>query len=259
MKILSWNVNGIRSVMKKTFGDFMSEHKPDILCLQETRGYTDEIETLLPDYDKHWVHAEKKGYAGTAIFYRTKGRGAKALAPVAVNAHIGKKEHDQEGRVLTAEYDDFFLVTVYTPNSGDGLKRLEYRQRWDAAFLAFMKKLEKRKPVIVCGDLNVAHEDIDLARPDTNRNKTAGFTDEERDGLRNILKAGYFDTFRDAHPNLEGAYSYWSYRMGARKRNVGWRIDYFLASEKLRPRVKKAFILSNVEGSDHCPVGIELK
>lgn len=264
MKLLSWNVNGIRAVLKKGFVDFVKAARPDVLCLQETRGYAPEIDDLLPGYDMYWSHAEKKGYSGTAIFSKNAGAKLKAKKPakfpvLGVSYGIGRKEFDDEGRVTTAEYADFYLVNVYTPNAGEGLKRLEYRQAWDVAFLKFMKKLEKMKPVIVCGDLNVAHTEIDLKNPKSNANKSAGFTDQEREGMTRIIKAGFIDSFRHFHPGEEGHYSWWSYRMGARARNVGWRIDYFCVSEKLGPRLKKAMILKDQMGSDHCPVGIVLK
>lgn len=264
MKLLSWNVNGIRSVMKKGFVDFVKSAKPDVLCLQETRGYDPQIEELLANYDKEWSHAEKKGYSGTAIFVRNAGVRLKAKKPapypvLKFTSGIGKKDLDNEGRVTTAEFADFFVVNVYTPNAGEGLKRLEYREGWDVAFLKYMKKLEKKKPVIVCGDLNVAHTEIDLANPKSNANRSAGFTDQERAGMTRMLDAGYIDSFRHFHPDQPGHYSWWSYRMGARARNVGWRIDYFCVSRKLGERLKKAWILKDQLGSDHCPVGIVLK
>lgn len=249
MKLLSWNVNGIRSALGKGFLDFVAAEAPDILCLQETRGYPPNIAELLPDYQTHWNHAEKKGYSGVAFFFK------QGVAPRSVGLGIGKAEHDREGRVIYAEFDDYFLLNVYTPNAGDDLKRLEYRMAWDAEFLKFLKKLEKKKPVLFCGDLNVAHEEIDLARPKENK-KSAGFTDEERAGFSKLVKAGFVDTFRMFNQE-PGHYSWWSFRANSRARNVGWRIDYFLASEALRPRVKRAFILPQILGSDHCPVGVE--
>lgn len=254
LKLYSWNVNGIRAAIRKEkFYEFIREHKPDILGLQETRGYPEGIEDELPDYEMHWNHAEKKGYSGTALFLR------KSRTPSAkIQADMGKAEHDREGRILYAELPDAYVLTVYTPNSGDGLKRLEYRQEWDRDFRAFCKKLAKKKPLIVCGDLNVAHQEIDIARPKENRT-TAGFTDEERSGMTQFLKAGFLDTFRALHPETRDAYSWWSFRGGARERNVGWRIDYFCVSEALRDNLRKAWINPEVHGSDHCPVGVELQ
>ncbi|HTB85335.1 MAG TPA: exodeoxyribonuclease III [Candidatus Sulfotelmatobacter sp.] len=250
MKILSWNVNGLRAVLKKNFLEFIASEKPDILCLQETKCTPEDVEQLWPaHYTTYWNTAEKKGYSGTAIF--TKDR------PLKVTPHLGVTDHDKEGRVLTAEYEGFFLVNVYVPNSKRELERLPYRQVWDADFLKFLKKLEKKKPVIFCGDLNVAHTEIDLANPKTNV-RNHGFTIEERNGFINFVSAGFVDTFREFEKG-GGHYSWWSPMSGARARNVGWRIDYVLISESLRPRLKKAYILPKVLGSDHCPVGIELK
>ncbi len=249
MKLVSWNVNGIRSVLGKGFLEFVAAEAPDVLCLQETRGYPPNIGELLPNYQTHWNHAEKKGYSGVAFFIK------QGLAPRSVTLGMGKAEHDREGRVIYADFDDFYLLNVYTPNAGDDLRRLEYRMQWDVEFLKFLKKLEKKKPVLFCGDLNVAHEEIDLARPRENR-KSAGFTDEERGGFSKYVKAGFVDTFRIFNQE-PGHYSWWSFRANSRARNVGWRIDYFLASTALRPRVKRAFILPQVMGSDHCPVGVE--
>ena len=249
MKIISWNVNGLRAVLKKNFLEFLDAEKPDILCLQETKCTPDQVEQLWPaSYTTFWNSAEKKGYSGTAIFTRTR--------PLQVTPHVGIVEHDREGRVQTAEYADFFLVNVYVPNSKRGLERLPYRQVWDKDFLAYLKKLEKKKPVIFCGDLNVAHKEIDLANPKANV-RNHGFTIEERDGFTAFVKAGFVDTFREYEP-AGGHYSWWSPLSGARSRNIGWRIDYVLLSQALRPRLKKAYILPKVLGSDHCPVGIEL-
>lgn len=249
MKLISWNVNGLRAVMKKNFLDFLADEKPDILCLQETKCTPDDVEQLWPaHYTTYWNCAEKKGYSGTAIF--TKQR------PLKVTNHMGIAEHDREGRVITAEYDDFHLVNVYTPNSKRELERLPYRQQWDVAFLKHLKKLEKTKPVIFCGDLNVAHTEIDLANPKANV-RNHGFTIEERNGFTAFVNAGFMDTFREFEKG-GGHYSWWSPMSGARSRNVGWRIDYFLLSAALRPRLKKARILPEVMGSDHCPVVIEL-
>ena len=249
MKLISWNVNGLRAVLKKNFLEFLDAEKPDILCLQEIKCTSDQVEQLWPaTYTTFWNSAEKKGYSGTAIF--TKER------PLKVMPHIGIAEHDKEGRVLTAEYNDFFLVNVYTPNSRRELERLPYRQVWDKDFLAYLKKLEKKKPVIFCGDLNVAHTEIDLANPKSNV-RNHGFTIEERNGFSAFVSAGFVDTFREFEKG-GGHYSWWSPMSGARSRNVGWRIDYFLLSQSFRPRLKKSYILPKVLGSDHCPVGIEL-
>lgn len=249
MKLISWNVNGLRAVLKKNFLEFLDAEKPDVLCLQETKCTPDQVEQLWPaSYATFWNSAEKKGYSGTAIF--TKER------PLKVTPDIGIAEHDKEGRVLTAEFAEFFLVNVYTPNSKRELERLPYRQVWDRDFLSHLKKLEKRKPVIFCGDLNVAHTEIDLANPKTNK-FTHGFTAEERAGFDAFVRAGFVDTFREFEKG-GGHYSWWSQMSNARARNVGWRIDYFLISPTLRPRLKRAKILPSVMGSDHCPVMIEL-
>jgi exodeoxyribonuclease-3 len=249
VKLISWNVNGLRAVLKKNFLEFLDAEKPNVLCLQETKCTPDQVEQLWPaSYATFWNSAEKKGYSGTAIFTRER--------PLKVTPHIGIAEHDSEGRVLTAEYADFFLVNVYTPNSKRELERLPYRQVWDKDFLAYLKKLEKRKPLIFCGDLNVAHTEIDLANPKTNK-FTHGFTAEERAGFDAFVKAGFVDTFREFE-KAGGHYSWWSQMSNARARNVGWRIDYFLISPSLRPRLKRAKILPHVMGSDHCPVMIEL-
>jgi exodeoxyribonuclease-3 len=249
MKLISWNVNGLRAVLKKNFLEFLAAEKPDVLCLQETKCAPEQVGQLWPaSYATFWNSAEKKGYSGTAIF--TKKR------PLKVTPHIGVTEHDNEGRVLTAEYKDFFLVNVYTPNSKRELERLPYRQIWDRDFLRYLKKLEKKKPVIFCGDLNVAHAEIDLANPKANV-RNHGFTIEERNGFTAFVNAGFVDTFREFEKG-GGHYTWWSVFSGARSRNVGWRIDYFLISKSLRPRLKSAFILPKILGSDHCPVGIEL-
>jgi len=250
MKLISWNVNGLRAVMKKNFLEYLGAEKPDILCLQETKCTPEDVEQLWPaHYTTYWNSAQKKGYSGTAIF--TKER------PIKVTPHLGIDDHDKEGRVLTAEYADFYLVNVYTPNSKRELERLPYRQVWDKDFLAHMKKLEKKKPVIFCGDLNVAHTEIDLANPKANV-RNHGFTIEERNGFSAFVNAGFVDTFREFEKG-GGHYSWWSPMGGARGRNVGWRLDYFLLSQALRPKLKSAFIRPAVLGSDHCPVGIELK
>src|SRR5476651_1886034 len=249
MKLISWNVNGLRAVLKKNFLQFLEAENPDVLCLQETKCTPDQVEQLWPaDYATFWNSAEKKGYSGTAIF--TKER------PLKVTPHLGIAEHDKEGRVLTAECKEFFLVNVYTPNSKRELERLPYRQQWDIDFLKFLKKLEKKKPVIFCGDLNVAHTEIDLANPKANV-RNHGFTIEERNGFSAFVGAGFVDTFREFEPG-GGHYTWWSPMSGARARNVGWRIDYFLISLKLRPQLKGAFIRPKILGSDHCPVGIEI-
>ena len=249
MKIISWNVNGLRAVLKKNFLEFIEEEKPDILCLQETKCTPDDVEQLWPaTYTTYWNSAQKKGYSGTAIFTNTK--------PLEIMTGIGVSDHDNEGRVLTAEFANFFVVNVYVPNSQRELTRLPYRQRWDRDFLRFLKRLEKKKPVIFCGDLNVAHTEIDLANPRTNM-KNHGFTPEERAGFSALVAAGFVDTFREFEKG-EGHYTWWSPMSDARARNVGWRLDYFLVSAKLRPQVKSAFIHAKILGSDHCPVGIEL-
>jgi exodeoxyribonuclease-3 len=249
MKLISWNVNGLRAVLKKNFLDFIAAEKPDVLCLQETKCTAGDVEQLWPaKYTTYWNSAEKKGYSGTAIF--TKSR------PLNITPHLGALEHDREGRVLTAEYDGFFLINVYVPNSKRELTRLPYRQQWDRDFLGFLKKLEKKKPVIFCGDLNVAHTEIDLANPKANV-KNHGFTPEERAGFRAFVQAGFVDTFREFEKG-GGHYTWWSQMGTARARNIGWRLDYFLISQALRPKLKRAFIRPGVLGSDHCPVGIEL-
>lgn len=250
MKLISWNVNGLRAVLKKNFLEFLADENPDVLCLQETKCSPDDVEQLWPaSYATYWNCAEKKGYSGTAIF--TKRR------PVKVTNGLGIAEHDREGRVITAEYDGFFLVNVYTPNSKRGLERLPYRQEWDAAFLQFLKRLERTKPVVFGGDLNVAHTEMDLANPKANV-RNHGFTQKERDGFSALVRAGFVDTFREFEKG-GGHYTWWSPLAGARARNVGWRIDYFLISAALRPRLKTARILPHVHGSDHCPVMMELK
>jgi len=253
MRLVSWNVNGIRAVMKKEFPTSLKGMKTDVLCLQETKAQDDQVLEALAGIEGYHIYtnsAVKKGYSGTAILTKKE--------PLSVQYDLGIEEHDQEGRVIAAEFEDYFLVTVYTPNSGSELKRLAYRQTWDADFLKYMKKLEKKKPVIVCGDLNVAHRDIDLARPKPNYNKSAGYMQEEIDGLDNIVAAGFIDTFRHRKPE-QVKYSWWSYRAGARVNNVGWRIDYFVASPSLADRIKDVDILNDVMGSDHCPVLLDLK
>ena len=250
MKIISWNVNGLRSVLRKKFLEYLDQEKPDILCLQETKATPDDVEQLWPaSYTTYWNTAQKKGYSGTAIFTLVK--------PLKVTLGLNVEEHDNEGRVIVAEYPDFFLVNVYVPNSKRELTRLPYRQQWDRDFLKHLKKLERKKPVIFCGDLNVAHTEIDLTNPKANV-KNHGFTPEERAGFTAFVKAGFLDTFREFE-KAGGHYTWWSPMGGARKRNVGWRIDYFLISAALRPRLKRAFIRPDVMDSDHCPVGIEIE
>ncbi len=250
-KLVSWNVNGLRAVLKKGFLDFVREVDADVICLQETKCRPEQVhnEFELAGYHQFWNSAEKKGYSGTAIFSR--------LEPVNVTTGIGIADHDNEGRVLTAEYDGFYLVNVYTPNAQRTLDRLPYRQEWDVAFLDYLKGLEAAKPVIFCGDLNVAHTEIDLANPKTNQ-QNAGFTPEERAGFDRIVAAGFIDSFRDLNPDVRARYSWWSYMNQARTRNIGWRIDYFCLSASLKGRLKHADILHDVHGSDHCPVTLEL-
>ncbi len=249
VKIISWNVNGLRAVLKKNFLEFIDAEKPEILCLQETKCTPEDVEQLWPaSYTTYWNSAQKKGYSGTVIFTK--------IRPLEVSTGIGVTEHDQEGRVLTLEFAGYFLVNVYTPNSQRELTRLPYRQRWDKDFLRHLKKLEKKKPVIFCGDLNVAHTELDLANPRTNM-KNHGFTPEERAGFSALVAAGFVDTFREFE-KAGGHYTWWSPMADARARNVGWRLDYFLMSAKLRPQLQRAFISAGVAGSDHCPVGIEI-
>lgn len=249
MRLVSWNVNGLRACIKKGFLDFIARDQADVYCLQEVRALPDQVELDAPGYTMFWNPALKRGYSGTAILSRR--------TPRAVFPGLGMAEHDTEGRVLTAEFEDYFLVTVYTPNAQRELTRLDYRQnRWDRDFLKFLRKLEKKKPVVFCGDLNVSHREIDLANPGPNRGN-AGFTDEERRGFDNILKAGFIDTFREFESG-GGHYTWWSNRKGVRERNVGWRLDYFLISGSLRPHLVSARILAEVFGSDHCPVSVEI-
>lgn len=252
MKLVSWNVNGVRAAMKKDFMQSFASMDCDVLCLQETKAQDDQVLEALSAVEGYHIFsnsAVKKGYSGTSIITRVK--------PIDVSCDIGMPEHDQEGRVLCAEFADFYLVTVYTPNSGSELKRLSYRQQWDADFLRYLNDLEQTKPVVVCGDLNAAHKDIDLARPKPNYNKSAGYTQQEIDGINNLVAAGFVDTFRHLHPTTE-KYSWWSYRAGARERNIGWRIDYFMVSSALKERIAQAEILNDIHGSDHCPVVVEL-
>jgi exodeoxyribonuclease-3 len=249
VKLISWNVNGLRAVLRKNFLEYLDGEKPQMLCLQETKAGPDDVEQLWPAaYTSYWNTAQKKGYSGTALLTKTR--------PLKVTNGMGIAEHDKEGRVLTAEYPDFILVNVYVPNSKRELSRLPYRQQWDRDFLRYLKKLERKKPVIFCGDFNVAHTELDLTNPKANV-KNHGFTPEERAGFTAFVKAGFLDTFREFETD-GGHYTWWSSMPGVRARNVGWRIDYFLISAALRPRLKRAFIRADVQGSDHCPVGIEI-
>lgn len=250
MKLISWNVNGIRACVQKGFLDFFREADADIFCIQETKMQEGQLELELPGYHQYWNYAVKKGYSGTAVFTK--------VEPLSVAYGLGIEEHDQEGRVITLEFEDFYLVTVYTPNSQDGLKRLDYRMEWETAFFTYLKGLEAAKPVVFCGDLNVAHKEIDLKNPKTNR-KNAGFTDEERARFTELLEGGFIDTFRYFYPDMEGIYSWWSYRFSARAKNAGWRIDYFCVSQALEGRIQDAQILTDVLGSDHCPVELDMR
>ncbi len=249
MKLVSWNVNGLRACVKKGFLDYFKEVDADIFCVQETKLQEGQIQLDLEGYHQYWNYAEKKGYSGTAVFTKDK--------PLEVRYGLGIEEHDKEGRVITLEYDDFFLVNVYTPNSQRELARLDYRMRWEDDFRVYLKDLDSNKPVILCGDLNVAHKEIDLKNPSSNR-RNAGFTDEEREKMTQLLEAGFIDTFRYFYPDKEGAYTWWSYITRARERNAGWRIDYFIVSKRLKDRLKDAQIHSEVMGSDHCPVYLEI-
>ncbi len=250
MKFISWNVNGIRACVQKGFVEFFQEADADIFCIQESKMQEGQLELELPGYHQYWNYAKKKGYSGTAIFTKKQ--------PISVQYGIGIEEHDQEGRVITLEFEDYYFITVYTPNSQNELARLDYRMQWETDFLAYLKKLEETKPVIFCGDLNVAHKEIDLKNPKTNR-KNAGFTDEEREKFSDLLQAGFIDTFRYFYPDKEQIYSWWSYRFSARAKNAGWRIDYFVVSECLKERLIDAKILTDIMGSDHCPVVLEMK
>ena len=249
MRFISWNVNGLRAVVNKGLEDIFWSLDADFVCLQETKLQEGQINLDLPGYESYWCYAEKKGYSGTAIFTRR--------TPLSVSYNLGIPEHDSEGRVITLEYEDFYLVCVYTPNSQDGLRRLDYRMSWEDDFRDYLCELDKSKPVIVCGDMNVAHEEIDLKNPATNH-FNPGFSDEEREKFTELLDAGFIDTFRSLYPDRTDAYSWWSYRAAARQRNVGWRIDYFVVSERLRGNIKDAYILPEVMGSDHCPVGLDM-
>lgn len=249
MKFISWNVNGIRACCDKGFRDAFKSLDADFFCLQETKMQEGQLDLSFDGYQSFWNYAQKKGYSGTAIFTRHQ--------PLQVTYGLGLEEHDQEGRVITLEMDNFYLITVYTPNSQDGLKRLDYRMTWEDEFRAYLKRLDTHKPVIVCGDLNVAHREIDLKNPKTNR-MNAGFTDQEREKFQTLLDAGFVDTFRHFYPDREGIYSWWSYRFKAREKNAGWRIDYFLVSERLKPQLTGAEIHTEILGSDHCPVEVTL-
>ena len=250
MKFISWNVNGLRAVFGKGFPEIIQELDADFVCLQETKMQAGQLEADLPSYHTYWNYAEKKGYSGTAIYTRHE--------PLSVSYGIGINHHDTEGRVITLEYTDFYLVTVYVPNSQDDLRRLSYRMTWEDDFRAYLVELDKKKPVIVCGDLNVAHQEIDLKNPKSNR-RNAGFTDEERGKFQELLDAGFIDTFRYFHPDQRDIYSWWSYRFRARERNSGWRIDYFVTSQRLAPQLASAKIHTEIFGSDHCPVELVLK
>ena len=250
MKLISWNVNGLRACLQKGFLNFCAQTDADIYCLQETKLQAGQAEVDLPGYHMYWNYADKKGYSGTAVFTRQE--------PLSVTYGFGDDLHRHEGRVITAEYPDFYLVCCYTPNAQDGLKRIDYRMQWEDDFRAYLLELDEKKPVVLCGDLNVAHQEIDLKNPGPNRGN-AGFSDEERGKMTELLSAGFVDTFRHLYPDRTGAYSWWSYRFNARKNNAGWRIDYFIVSRRLTDRVAAAEILSDVYGSDHCPVLLELK
>ena len=250
MKFISWNVNGIRACLTKGFMDFFNKEDADIFCLQETKVQAGQVELDLKGYYQYWNYAEKKGYSGTAVFTKQE--------PLSVRYGLGIEEHDKEGRVITLEFPDFYFITVYTPNSKTELERLDYRMVWEDEFRKYMKDLEKEKPVVVCGDLNVAHKEIDLKNPKTNR-KNAGFTDEERNKFTELMDAGFIDTFRYFYPEQEGIYSWWSYRFKAREKNAGWRIDYFLTSASMKDRLVSAKIHAEILGSDHCPVELVIK
>lgn len=250
MKLISWNVNGLRACMGKGFLEFVQAQDADVICLQETKMQQGQADVPMEGYHEYWCSAEKKGYSGTAVFTKQE--------PLSVRYGLGIDVHDHEGRAITVEYEGFYLVCVYVPNSQDELKRLDYRMQWEDDFRAYVKGLDAVKPVVICGDMNVAHEEIDLKNPKTNR-RNAGFSDEERAKMTELIGAGFTDTFRHFYPGLTGAYSWWSYRFKAREKNAGWRIDYFLVSDRLMPRVAKAEILNDVFGSDHCPVALEIQ
>ena len=249
MKFISWNVNGLRACVGKGFTEFLLSEDADLFCVQETKLQEGQIALELPGYHQYWNYAEKKGYSGTAIFTKKE--------PLCVSYGIGIPQHDHEGRVITLEYPEYYFITVYTPNSQNELARLDYRMQWEDDFLSYLQKLEEKKPVIFCGDLNVAHREIDLKNPKTNR-RNAGFTDEERAKFTTLAEAGFIDTFRHFYPDLEGAYSWWSYRFNARAKNAGWRIDYFLVSQCLKEKLQDAVIYKDIMGSDHCPIGLSI-
>ena len=249
MKLISWNVNGLRAALTKGFMDFFNEADADIFSIQETKMQIGQATVDMPAYEEYWNSAVRKGYSGTAVFAKQK--------PLQVSYDMGIEEHDQEGRVITLEYENFYLVNVYTPNSGRELARLAYRMTWEDAFRTYLKNLDAKKPVILCGDLNVARTEIDLKNPKTNL-RSAGFTEEEREKIKELLGDGFADTFRMLYPDVTGAYTYWSYMFNARKNNAGWRIDYFIVSDRIKDKVKDSFILSDVLGSDHCPVCLEI-
>lgn len=250
MKFISWNVNGLRACVQKGFLDFFNSIDADFFCIQESKLQAGQIDLDLPGYHQYWNYAEKKGYSGTAIFAKNE--------PLSVSYGIGIEEHDKEGRIITLEYDNFYLVTCYTPNSQNELKRLPYRMQWEDDFREYLKTLDAKKPVVLCGDLNVAHNEIDLKNPKTNR-KNAGFSDEERAKMTELLGSGFTDTFRYFYPDAEGIYSWWSYRFKAREKNAGWRIDYFITSKRINDKLKKAAIHTDVLGSDHCPVEVDIE
>ena len=250
MKFISWNVNGLRACVQKGFLDFFNSIDADFFCIQESKLQAGQIDLDLPGYHQYWNYAEKKGYSGTAIFAKNEA--------LSVSYGIGIEEHDKEGRVITLEYDNFYLVTCYTPNSQNELKRLPYRMQWEDDFREYLKTLDAKKPVVLCGDLNVAHNEIDLKNPKTNR-KNAGFSDEERAKMTELLDSGFTDTFRYFYPDAEGIYSWWSYRFKAREKNAGWRIDYFITSKRINDKLKKAAIHTDVLGSDHCPVEVDIE
>ncbi|MBP6492094.1 MAG: exodeoxyribonuclease III [Clostridia bacterium] len=249
MKLITWNVNGLRACLGKGFLEFCKEQDPDMICLQETKMQEGQTEVPLEGYTQYWNSAEKKGYSGTAIFTKQ--------SPIGVNYDIDTEGHDKEGRVITLEYDNFYLVTEYTPNSQEKLARLDYRMEWEDAFRAYLLKLDAKKPVILCGDLNVAHQEIDLKNPSSNR-KNAGFSDEERAKMTELLEAGFTDTYRYLYPDATGVYTWWSYRFNARANNAGWRIDYFVVSDRIKDKVKDVVIFDQVQGSDHCPVLLDI-
>ena len=249
MKLISWNVNGLRSQLSKGFADVLQNSGADVFCVQETKLQAGQCDAEFPGYNAYWHHAEKKGYSGVAVFSR--------IEPLSVSYGIGSPDHDAEGRAVTLEFPDFYLVSVYCPNAQEELRRIDFRMQWEDALRAYLLDLDKKKPVVICGDMNVAKEEIDLKNPKSNRGNP-GFSDQEREKMRQLQAAGFADTFRHIHGNVEGAYTWWSYRFRAREKNIGWRIDYFLVSERLLPRLQAADILSDVMGSDHCPVEIIL-